>query len=1204
MRLFSEKVTPTFTSSNQNILTIKDFNEIFFDVYELEINGNKYIAEKVSEYKGNPVVNIPIVIEGKELEAPFVLQRGKLEVIFNESNSTFLGPATSRPEEVFVESKSQEEEVEEIIFEKKESILKEIQQARKLAGEYAVSIKKQNLQEAAKAKHKERETFFKSKEKFKADLIEEFLQLSNVTRDELFEYTEQENEKAYNFIVESITSLSDKLSQDLESTLQEQNAQAVELFESRVSELAQNILTDKLLTEITSNNNSNNKAIDAKFETVAKTLTKVLHDYEQSLSEKVESTLASYDKTIVTLEQSNIELNDNIAKNSNKALSRIGNVKTQLEGAIINASFELTESLTNKITLAESKIREYYNDRITLVEASVTDIAEADKSHILKLIEESKQSILNEVALIKNNVPTLVTEKTLETKGDVDVKNIKTDLEKTISNRFTLELANVRRIIELSSGGGSVAVQFANGGTMNGNLNINGQILSGGVDLVDIFSNASSTTINGTANQITVNTIGNTATISLPDSIITPGDLNVTGSLYVAGSSFQVNTTNMAVADSLIYMATGNNSDLLDIGIVGHYYKGGALSGYQHTGLVRNHLNNKWTLFSGVTAEPLSGANTIDLGGPDLIVDTLKANIEGNITGTTTANLSVVAGDQKDINFITNNSAKMTILSSGNVGIGTITPAQKLDVVGAIQTSSNLFVGGSIIYMNQQQALFQGANSLTLGNAAYWTSLKYGHTSTTTHSFLSGNVGIGTTTPYSKLHIAGSPALVNTTVEDILYLQRPYNAGVSFGQRAVFRLGRYSTESKSATRLDIGLRETSDDATISTTPEVTVMTLRADRKVGINTTTPNETLTVVGNISATGNVTASNLVYTTGDQTIAGAKTFSNNIVGNGTANRLPNQLAVASSDIITKGLADSRYTSRNERITDDTTFVQTTWEQFLDFDDQYNQDLTIAAASGATTFGASPAVFGDTWSASSAGVVSFSGNDLYAHRGIFLVRGPTANSQAYYIGINRTTIPYSLTNRIDEFTSRVFINGADFATQGYFKIGPVPKGGTGGGDSSLTGGLIFNPFLHPTNLVLGVNKSTAVTPFTFTTTAANVDFLDTGFNFTNLLNKWANITYKIDRTVNVSFPTITIIITRDNVVLFQASYDIATHPVVSTWVRRTNLFSTGASNEIGLQSGHFTYTAPNRSQLFIDYLHYKVTGTSAAPSNWNSLRF
>jgi len=369
--------------------------------------------------------------------------------------------------------------------------------------------------------------------------------------------------------------------------------------------------------------------------------------------------------------------------------------------------------------------------------------------------------------------------------------------------------------------------------------------------------------------------------------------------------------------------------------------------------------------------------------------------------------------------------------------------------------------------------------------------------------------------------------------------------------------------------------------------------------VGIGTTTPSERLTVSGNISASGNVTASNLVYTTGDQTIAGLKTFSNNIVGNGTANRLPNQLAVASSDIITKGLADSRYTSRNERITDDNTFVQTTWEQFLDFDDQYNQDIVFAAAFGAGTAAVSPAVFGDTFVAGNVSP-SLSGNDLYTHRGVFLVRGPTGSNQAFYIGINRTTIPYLLTNRIDEFTSRVFITGTDFATQGYFKIGPIPKGGTGAPDTTLRAGLIFNPFLHPTNFVLGAYKAATVAPFTFTTNPLSADFLDTGFNFTNLLNKWVNITYKIDRAVG---PTVTIIITRENVVLFQASYNTATHPTVSTWARKAELFTTGASNEIGLQSGHFTYTV-NRSQIFIDYLYYKVTGTSAAPSNWNSLRF
>lgn len=45
-----------------------------------------------------------------------------------------------------------------------------------------------------------------------------------------------------------------------------------------------------------------------------------------------------------------------------------------------------------------------------------------------------------------------------------------------------------RRILDLGGGGGSVAVQYANGGTMNGDLNVNGNYLSGGVNLLDIFS--------------------------------------------------------------------------------------------------------------------------------------------------------------------------------------------------------------------------------------------------------------------------------------------------------------------------------------------------------------------------------------------------------------------------------------------------------------------------------------------------------------------------------------------------------------------------------------------------------------------------------------------------------------------------------------------------------------------------------------------
>ena len=482
MRLFSEKVTPTFTSSNQNILTIKDFNEIFFDVYELEINGSKYIAEKISEYKGNPVVNIPIVIDGRELEAPFVIQRGDFEVIFNESNSTFIKVSSSEVEEVFIEEKNRDEEVEEIIFEKKESILEEIKQARQAATKFAESVQQKNIRRDKERTSRDKEVLTETASNFKKVLLEEFLSIAENTREELFTYNQQENEKTYEYITDTVERLAEKLTQDLNVEIASQQKSIVEKFEKDISSLAQNILTDKLLKEIAVNNSDNIKTANIRFETVSKTLAKVLGDHEVQLDIKIKKALANYETHFTALEQSNVELNDSITKNTNKALSRIGNVKTQLEESIDSISLELVD----KITLAESKIKDYYNDRITLIESSVTDIEAKDKAYILELIEESKQSILKEVNEIKSSVPTLVTERTLEPKGDDDIKKIKTDLEKSISNRFTQELANVRRVIELSSGGGSVAQQFANGGTMNGDLNINGNAYSNGNKLATV----------------------------------------------------------------------------------------------------------------------------------------------------------------------------------------------------------------------------------------------------------------------------------------------------------------------------------------------------------------------------------------------------------------------------------------------------------------------------------------------------------------------------------------------------------------------------------------------------------------------------------------------------------------------------------------------------------------------------------------------
>lgn len=70
-----------------------------------------------------------------------------------------------------------------------------------------------------------------------------------------------------------------------------------------------------------------------------------------------------------------------------------------------------------------------------------------------------------------------------------DIKRLKS----VVSSQLSLEINKIRELfpnIGMSSGtgGGTNAVQFAEGGTMNGNLNVEGKYLSGGIDLSEIFS--------------------------------------------------------------------------------------------------------------------------------------------------------------------------------------------------------------------------------------------------------------------------------------------------------------------------------------------------------------------------------------------------------------------------------------------------------------------------------------------------------------------------------------------------------------------------------------------------------------------------------------------------------------------------------------------------------------------------------------------
>jgi hypothetical protein len=164
----------------------------------------------------------------------------------------------------------------------------------------------------------------------------------------------------------------------------------------------------------------------------------------------------------------------------------------------------------------------------------------------------------------------------------------------------------------------------------------------------------------------------------LQGSGLITNDLVIEGDLYVEGTQYIQDTTNVAIQDNLVQYATGNTADLVDIGFYGVYIDTGTT---RYSGIFRDASGDKpFRFFKDTTVLP---DTTVDISA----------------TGYTKAGIVVDTVDTENISYSTDlafNTSQFYITSGGNVGVATDNPSELFHVNGNSQLGEEIFTKSSM----------------------------------------------------------------------------------------------------------------------------------------------------------------------------------------------------------------------------------------------------------------------------------------------------------------------------------------------------------------------------------------------------------------------------------------------------------------------------------------------------------------------------
>lgn len=488
MLLDNINVHATLTQKGENIIACKSIKEVFFNVFQITINENTQLLKSLHRKSNNDVVVVADIDIGGELH-----KNVEFKVKQSNAGGIFLNQLTLENGGKLIE----DEEVIEEQTTTQEACIANIQAAAYDIIEEQIFDCKEKRNQVVEQKELQIKQYFEQLNNDIAEKIDAEINdaKQSIVAETLALHNNIESQTSANF-KSTIKEFKQKLSdwaKDVESKLVEYLEEAIAGAELEISE--------KCLSQLQTNEQQ------TKFD-LQTTATAIIVEEIAAIKSKFANEMQMYFKNADALQQRIIEstaayenkVNDVHQQVSECVSSAASDVSTHL----INADSNISEKITQAVQTLVEKNQQLHEQRMQTIEDSVAQILKEN-------IADDQTDVISEARSSARNA----------------VKDALASYKADMSKDLNAQLMNIQKelhtkmqmYVQSYAGGGSVAMQFADGGTMNGTLNVaNGQILSAGIDLGDIFSQggvgSQTLVFNENTAQLTITPNGNTVSLS------------------------------------------------------------------------------------------------------------------------------------------------------------------------------------------------------------------------------------------------------------------------------------------------------------------------------------------------------------------------------------------------------------------------------------------------------------------------------------------------------------------------------------------------------------------------------------------------------------------------------------------------------------------------------------------------------------------